>query len=347
MTDNTSGIRLTGVSKAFGSRPVLTGLHLELEKGSVTAILGPSGCGKSTLLRIVAGFEVADTGTVHIGGDLMSEGPFSLAAHRRRVGLMPQEGALFPHLSVAGNVAFGLGRMRRAETASVVAHWLALVGLDGAAEARPHELSGGQQQRVALARALAAKPRVLLLDEPFAALDAGLRVRVREDIIDILRASGTTAIVVTHDQAEALSLADSVAVLLDGSVGQHSDPRALYHRPVSLSMARFVGSTVEVTGTYRDGLVHTALGIHPTRNVTATGTVTVVIRPEQIEIATTDRPGAVAGTVTGHRFYGPEAVVRVALADDTSLELRHAGGCNALEVGDAVLVRVDGDVLVY
>lgn len=335
-------VELANVTKSFGPRPVLTGVTLDVAPGTVTAVLGPSGCGKSTLLRILAGFENPDGGTVRVAGAVLADGSVSVPAHRRRVGLMPQEGALFPHHTVAGNIVFGLGRMSKSERQAVVARWLAVVGLDGLAEAHPHQLSGGQQQRVALARALAARPRVLLLDEPFASLDAGLRVRVREDITTILREAGTTAILVTHDQAEALSLADQVAVLLDGSIAQRGEPHELYRRPVSLDVARFVGSTVELGGNHCGGQVSTALGRHPLGNRAGEGPVTVVIRPEQVRIT---ESGAVTAVVTGHRFYGPEVAVRVALADGTSLEVRQPGEVG--RVGDTVGVRVDGAVLAF
>lgn len=272
-----AGISVRGVHKSYRDRRVLAGVDLDVAAGTITAVLGPSGCGKTTLLRIMAGFDDPDAGVVRIAGHtVVGDGPV-VPAHRRRVGLMPQEGALFPHLSVGGNVAFGLPS--RNGVAADVAHWLEVVGLPGLADARPHELSGGQQQRVALARALAAKPRVLLLDEPFAALDAGLRVRVREDIAEILRAAGTTAVLVTHDQAEALSLADSVALLFDGTVAQHAAPTDLYDRPANLQTARFVGATVELAGTCGDGVARTALGAHPVQVRVPDGPVVVVLRP--------------------------------------------------------------------
>jgi iron(III) transport system ATP-binding protein len=328
----TDGIQVRGLHKAFGSRTVLSGVDLDVPAGTLTAVLGPSGCGKTTLLRILAGFDDPDRGEIHIAGAPMVGVP----AHRRRVGLMPQEGALFPHRSVGGNVAFGLGRGSHTET---VQRWLRVVGLDGLADARPHQLSGGQQQRVALARALAARPRVLLLDEPFAALDAGLRTRVREDIAEILRDTETTALLVTHDQAEALSLADSVALLLDGTVAQHGAPGELYHRPATLAGARFIGATVELAGDCRDGVVHSALGVSPARLAVPDGPVTVVLRPEQLRLVDV----GISATVTARRFYGADTVVHVELADGTRLQVRGGGG----DPGDEVAVAVDGDVLAY
>ncbi|WP_304114135.1 ABC transporter ATP-binding protein [Mycolicibacterium bacteremicum] len=339
MTAEPAGVEVAGVGKSFGDRPVLDDVNLAVPAGAITAVLGPSGCGKTTLLRIIAGFEDADTGTVAVGGRTVD----SVPAHRRRVGLMPQEGALFPHLTVGGNITFGLDRALRSDSATA-AYWLAVVGLDGLAGARPHELSGGQQQRVALARALAAEPDVVLLDEPFAALDAGLRGRVREEIAAILRATGTTALLVTHDQAEALSLADSVALLMGGTVVQHGPPAQLYTRPVSLDAARFVGSTVELGGRVADGTVTTALGRHPTAVPVPDGPVAVVIRPERVHVV--DGADAAQGTVTACRFYGPELGVHVALGDGTNLVIR----CPATQsyvAGQRVRIAVDGPVLGY
>jgi iron(III) transport system ATP-binding protein len=332
-----AAVTARGVTKAFGGRTVLRGVDLDLPAGSLTAVLGPSGCGKTTLLRILAGFTDPDAGTVRIGDTVVAGATGSVPVHRRHVGLMPQEGALFPHLSVGDNVAFGMSRADRGR----VAHWLEVVGLAGLERARPHEISGGQQQRVALARALAAQPRVLLLDEPFAALDAGLRGRVREDIAAILRAAGTTALLVTHDQAEALSLADSVALLLDGAVAQHASPPEVYEHPASLAVARFVGATVEVDGSARGGAVTTALGTLPARTPVPDGPATVVLRPEQLTLGA----GAPA-RVRARHFYGADTVVAVELADGTALRVRVPGRCDAADV-DAVDVGVTGRVLAY
>ncbi|KGI68387.1 ABC transporter ATP-binding protein [Mycolicibacterium rufum] len=336
MTEPVAGVAALGVQKVFGERRVLTGADLVVPAGSMTAVLGPSGCGKTTLLRIVAGFTDPDAGTVRIAGQLVAGGRTPVPVHRRRVGLMPQEGALFPHLSVGANVAFGMPR------GGSVEEWLEVVGLQGMADARPHEISGGQQQRVALARALAARPKVLLLDEPFAALDAGLRTRVREDIATILRDTGTTAVLVTHDQAEALSLADSVALLIDGTVAQHGTPADLYERPSSLAAARFVGATVELTGTASAGVVQTALGRLRSAVPVADGAAVVVLRPEHLRLGA----GGVPARVTACRFYGADTAVEVALSDGTAVRMRHPGRTD-LAVGGVVTVEVAGDVLAY
>jgi iron(III) transport system ATP-binding protein len=261
--DHVTQLAVTGLHKAFGDHPVLTGLDLEVPAGSLTAILGPSGSGKTTLLRVLAGFERADAGTVTIGGRAV-DGPAAsgrsvhVPPERRRIGYVPQEGSLFPHLTVAANVGFGLpGRRRRG---SAVSELLAAVGLAGLGGRYPHQLSGGQQQRVALARALAIRPHVVLLDEPFASLDAHLRASVRADVLALLARTGTTAVLVTHDQDEALSTADLVAVLRDGRIAQCAAPQELYSRPADANIARFIGDANLIEGVLDDGTVDTILG---------------------------------------------------------------------------------------
>lgn len=346
--DAAAAVQAAGLRKTFGERVVLDGVDLEVPAGTITAVLGPSGCGKTTLLRILAGFEEPDAGRVQIADRVVAGNGVTVPVHRRRVGLMPQEGALFPHLSVGENIAFGMSGRGRDEVRTRVGHWLEVVGLQGRADARPHQLSGGQQQRVALARALAAEPRVLLLDEPFAALDAGLRVRVREDIAAILRDTGTTALLVTHDQAEALSLADSMALLIDGAVAQHGPPTELYDRPATLTNARFIGGTIEISGTVAGPVVHTALGALRTRLPVADGAAVVVLRPEQLQVS--GDPSAAPATVTALRFYGAETVVAARLSDGAVVSLRRPGRPD-LQPGDPIHVAVaDADgcgVLAY
>ena len=336
----TAAVAAQGISKAYGGRPVLSGVDLDMPEGTITAVLGPSGCGKTTLLRILAGFEDPDAGTVRIAGKTVAGGTTTVPAHRRRVGLMPQEGALFPHLSVGENIAFGMNRTTGRESQSRVAHWLSVVGLDGLADARPYEISGGQQQRVALARALAAQPRVLLLDEPFAALDAGLRVQVREEIAAILRRAGTTTLLVTHDQSEALSLPDSVALMIDGTIAQHGTPADLYSRPASLTNARFIGATVELTGVARSGTVHTALGALGARLPVADGAAVVVLRPEQLRFGA--GPSAATARVTACRFYGAHTIIHLELSDGGAVQL-HSPGESGLAEGSVVGVEVTGN----
>ena len=255
-------LRVSGVAKAFGPQPVLRGVDLAVPHGSFTAILGASGSGKTTLLRIVAGFERPDDGVVQLGEEVVDDaGHRFVPSERRRIGYVPQEGALFPHLSVGRNVAFGLprgpDRRRRVD------ELLELVGLSGYRRRYPHQLSGGQQQRVALARALAIEPEIVLLDEPFASLDAAMRSSVRGDVLGVLRQAGTTSILVTHDQDEALSMADQVAVLRQGVIAQLDTPAALYGRPGDVELAQFLGESNVLEGEVENGTARTALGRLP------------------------------------------------------------------------------------
>ncbi|MEA2670272.1 MAG: iron(III) transport system ATP-binding protein, partial [Chloroflexota bacterium] len=272
---------------AYGGAPVLRGLDLRIPGGSLACVLGPSGCGKTTLLRVLAGFQPATGGRVRIGGSLIDDGRHRVRPERRRVGYVPQEGAMFPHLSVADNVGFALGRAtgggRRARAARI-GELLELVGLAGLERWHPHQLSGGQQQRVAIARALACDPEVVLLDEPFAALDATLRARLRADVRSILKAAGVTAVLVTHDQTEALSLADLVAVIRDGRVVQAGPPADVYGRPANGEIATFVGDATLVPAIVEDGLAVTAIGRLrlDAASPIGSGSALAVVRPEQV-----------------------------------------------------------------
>jgi len=341
-----SALQVRGLSKAFDA-PVLCGLDLDVPAGSLVALLGPSGCGKTTLLRLVAGFERADAGTVVVGGQLV-EGPDEggrrrhVPPERRRVGIVPQEGALFPHLSVHDNVAFGLARNERRGTRPDEV--LELVGLTGLGSRMPHELSGGQQQRVALARALAPGPSLVLLDEPFSALDAGLRATVRAEVRASLRAAGAAAVLVTHDQQEALSVADVVAVVRDGRIVQAADPWSVYAQPADLGVATFVGETIVLAGTCSRGLVTSPLGVLTTQSC-ADGPVAVVVRPEQLEFDATDL-GSVSAVVAHREFYGHDALLRLDLGDGAVATARTPGH-PLPEVGAVVKVGVRGPVVVF
>ncbi|GAB2678185.1 ABC transporter ATP-binding protein [Thalassiella azotivora] len=343
--------RLTvrGLHKAFGDVPVLRGVDLDVPSGAMAAVLGASGCGKTTLLRVVAGFEDADAGQVLVGDRVVVDGPSGVPPERRRVGVVPQEGALFPHLTVARNVAFGLprrgagaGRARRDR----VAELLDLVGLADLGERMPSQLSGGQQQRVALARALAPSPDVVLLDEPFSALDAGLRAALRADVRTALRTAGATGVLVTHDQEEALSTADVVAVMRDGRVVQAAAPDVLYRQPVDVRTATFVGEAVVLPATVRDGVADTPLGrltlLRGEAGAHARGQVAV--RPEQVHVASPGR--GVAARVVDTTFYGHDASVRLELlgpgAPRTPVLCRTQGPVPA--VGDEVGLVVAGPV---
>jgi iron(III) transport system ATP-binding protein len=253
-----SKLTVADLWKGYSAESVLKGVDLDVPAGSLTAVLGLSGCGKTTLLRVIAGFERAQRGRVSLGARVLDDGHTYVPPERRGIGYVPQEGALFPHLTVSKNVGFGLSREER--KGSAVTELLEMVGLASLADRYPHQLSGGEQQRVALARALARKPEVLLLDEPFSSLDASLRTRVREEVHALLRAQGVTTVLVTHDQEEALSLADTVAVLRDGLVIQDGTPDQLYTRPADVELAQFLGAVNLIDADFADGVARTALG---------------------------------------------------------------------------------------
>jgi iron(III) transport system ATP-binding protein len=334
-----------GVTKSFGTTPVLRGIDLVVERGQIAALLGPSGCGKTTLLRITAGFETPDTGTVTLAGrQVVGEGRRPDPPERRRVGIVPQEGALFPHRTVAGNVGFGLPRAGRVAR---IDDMLALVGLEGFHDRMPAELSGGQQQRVALARALAPEPELVLLDEPFNALDRALRGSVRDDVRSALRQVGATAVLVTHDQEEALSIADVVAVMRDGRIPQAGPPLEVYESPVDLQVASFVGETVVLDAEFEDGAVTCPLGRLPARTVRGKGGRhgRVALRPEQIVLNGTGT--ALSGRVERVEYFGHDAVVTVAVRDLPTRIRSRSHGHIKHRPGDEVNISVVGEPLFY
>jgi iron(III) transport system ATP-binding protein len=329
-----TSIRLAGVDKSFGATAVLSDVDLEVPDGSITAVIGASGSGKTTLLRLVAGFECADAGSIAIGDVVMDDGRHVVRPERRGVGYVPQEGALFPHLDVAHNIAFGVPKKDRGQIGDLV-H---LVGLAGFERRYPHQLSGGQQQRVALARALAVQPAVVLLDEPFSSLDATLRVGLGRDVVNVLRKSGTTAVLVTHDQDEALALADRVAILRDGRIRGCADPRSLYYDPPDLEVATSIGEANIVPARIDGDRAMTALGsiqFHDGHSAPTTGDATVLLRPEQLVIHMNPDPESVAATVDEVQFHGHDALVRLTLkAADNG------------ETGGRILARAPGDLAV-
>jgi iron(III) transport system ATP-binding protein len=342
-------LSVTGVTKAFGPHDVLRGVDLAVPHGSFTAILGASGSGKTTLLRIVAGFERPDRGEVRLGEEVVDDAHHRFVpCQHRRIGYVPQEGALFPHLSVGRNVAFGLGRgPNRKER---VDELLELVGLSGYRRRYPHQLSGGQQQRVALARALAIEPDIVLLDEPFASLDAALRASVRAEVLEVLRQAGTTSILVTHDQDEALSMADEVAVLRHGVIAQLDTPAGLYGHPEDPELARFLGESNVLEGEVRDRVAVTALGrldLGTWAGPPAGGRARVMVRPEQIALGDV-AAGSVEGTVASYEYFGHDAVVRVRPGSDglPDLVVRVVGGV-PLELGRRVGLSVQGPVVAW
>jgi iron(III) transport system ATP-binding protein len=307
-------LRLQGVTKCFtrAGPPAVDALSLTVEAGRIFALLGPSGCGKTTTLRLIAGFETPDRGSIEIRGQPMSAPGRAVPPEARGVGMVFQDYALFPHLGVGDNVAFGLGRLDRPARARRVAEVLELVGLGGLAERYPHELSGGQQQRVALARALAPAPALICLDEPFSNLDADLRAVMREEIGKILRLTGTTAVFVTHDQQEAFTLADAVGVLNAGHLEQIDVPYEVYHHPATRFVAEFVGEADFLRCIVKEEGIVSEIGTFRNPDGHPVGMpVDIMIRPDDIDFIPHPDGDVV---IVGWQFHGAENVYRLRLA---------------------------------
>ncbi|CAA9553210.1 MAG: Cell division transporter, ATP-binding protein FtsE [uncultured Thermoleophilia bacterium] len=324
-------VRLQGVTKRFGAVTAVEDVDVTVEAGEIVAVLGPSGCGKTTLLRLIAGFEAPDAGSVHVERRVVA-GPAWVPPERRHVGMVFQDYALFPHRTVADNVGFGLARARRGRRVPEV---LALVGLDGQGGRYPHELSGGQQQRVALARALAPEPATILLDEPWSNIDPLLRGSMRAEVVEILRRAGTTAVVVTHDQEEAFSVADRIVLLRDGRVVQAGAPEAVYTSPVDRWAATFVGAANFVVGDVSDGRVATPLGTFVVDRETG-GRVEVLVRPELLELLPAPTGSA---QVVGREFRGHDVFYRIVLADGETV-FAHRPSNEVVPLGARVDVRL-------
>ncbi len=325
------------LGKRFDMVLALTDFSLSLQAGQLLALLGPSGCGKTTTLRLIAGFERPDSGEIHIEGRVVAGPQGFVPPENRRVGMVFQDYALFPHLDVAGNIAFGLkgGRKERRQRSESL---LSLVGLEGFGARSLQGLSGGQQQRVALARALAPEPALVLLDEPFSNLDTHLRVRLRAEVRAILRATGTTAIFVTHDQEEALSVADQVAVMSAGRMLQVAEPWRLYHEPVSRAVAELVGESNFLPAEAEGRVARCVLGELDLRQP-ATGPVTLLLRPEAIQLT-----GAGQVRIEEVQFFGDHQRLRLRLADDTGLTAQ-TDSRRRFQSGQGVGITVNGPVL--
>jgi iron(III) transport system ATP-binding protein len=351
-------LRVNDLIVRMGERDILHGVDLDAADGELVAVVGPSGCGKTTLLRAIAGLVRAASGDIRLGDRLVATHGIHLAPERRRVGWVPQDATLFPHLTVAQNVAFGMpsdgdrGRtLRRRARDAEVTRLLALVGLEGLADRHPAQLSGGQAQRVSLARALAARPTLVLLDEPFAALDPLLRHDLQETVPTWLRAEGVTGVMVTHDQSEALSIADRVAVMRDGRVLQQDSPTTLFSRPASAWVAGFVGDAVLLQGEWHESVVHTAIGriaavwgeSDAAPAPVAGSPVTAMLRPENLA-PVPDASGA--GRVERVRFTGHSAVVELVTDGGETLRARVASPLT-LTPGTRVRVEVTGAALAY
>lgn len=330
------------LSKAFGNVQAVSNLTLSVHEGAMLTLLGASGCGKSTMLRLIAGFETPDEGTITVGGRLLAGRGTFIPPESRQIGMVFQDYALFPHLSVADNIGFGLGG-RAKDNQARIAQMLALVGLDGYGKRMPHQLSGGQQQRVALARALAPAPRIVLLDEPFSNLDAALRKLMREEVRRILKETNTTAIFVTHDQEEALSLADVVAVMQGGRLLQIGTPHELYHIPTVRDVALFLGEANLLPASAHGDSAETPLGRVPLARA-AHGTVEVMCRPEALQL--TPSPNGIA-QVIAVRTLGFYQLVQVRLTTTGQVLLARAWSHEIFDVGTSVEVRIVGHVAAF
>ncbi len=340
-----NALQVRGLTKHFGAVTALDQVDLAVPTGTLASVLGPSGCGKTTLLRLVAGFEAPDAGTVELAGTTVAGPGTWVPAQARRIGYLPQEGALFPHLDVARNIGFGLPRAQR--RGARVTELLDLVELPASMATRqPHELSGGQQQRVALARALAPSPHLVLLDEPFSALDAALRESTGRAVARALRAAGATGLLVTHDQNEALALADQVVTLRTGRLVQAASPTRTYQHPADPEQALFVGGATVLEGVLTGVGVRCALGDLRLRGeAPAPGPVRVVVRPEQLHLAPSTGAAGVRARVEEVSYYGHDAAVR--LVGTGWSGLARITGSSPPTRGDQVTVRVEGAVLAF
>lgn len=341
-------IRLKNVNKNYGQTRAVIDLDLTIPKSAIAVLLGRSGCGKTTMLRLIAGLEKPDSGEIWIGEKQVSGGRAWVSATERKIGMVFQDYALFPHLTVGQNIKFGIPKMKGGEQKKRIAELLDLVGLIGMEKRYPHQLSGGQQQRVALARALAPAPHVLLLDEPFSNLDASLRQTMREEVRTILHETGVTTVFVTHDQEEALRLADELVVMEEGHVLQHGAPEDVYRYPSSLSVAKFLVKAEFLRGEAKNGVVETALGRLSLHNRDVVGTVDVVLPPEVVTLTpeTIDSNGT--ATVEDVSYFGFHQLVTVRLDRDNHKTVQARTWSHAnINVGDRVTVGVDTAVVAF
>jgi iron(III) transport system ATP-binding protein len=346
-----TSLEVTDLSVTIGSTPILKNLSITLGAGSFTAILGPSGCGKTTLLRAIAGLIPPSAGTIRFGKQLVSVSSLVLPPHKRKIGYVPQEGGLFPHLSVGENIGFALNKsdLTKDQRRIIVAEMLELIGLTKFIDRSPHELSGGQQTRVALARALAIEPKIVLLDEPFSALDAQLRNDLREEVSLLLKRRNTTAIMVTHDREEALVSADVVALMRNGEIVQYGSPAEVYLQPLTAEVAISTGDALLLPATRgKNGILHP---LHPQYSKTRSSQEkfeqgSIVIRPEEIKISMKKETSAIASLITRLDYYGHDAMVELNLEKSDflgSIKARIPGPVHC-SVGDRVFISHIGPI---
>jgi iron(III) transport system ATP-binding protein len=330
----------------MGSRAILSDLNLEIASGKFAAILGPSGCGKTTLLRSIAGLITPSAGTIRFGNKLVSVSSLVLPPHKRNVGYVPQEGGLFPHLRVAENVAFALkGKVERAEREEIVRQMLNLVGLSTFAKRFPHELSGGQQTRVALARALAVKPEIVLLDEPFAALDQALRGEISQEVVALLKESKTTALMVTHDREDALVSADVIAVMRTGSVVQYGTPADIYLNPISADVAESTGDIVTIPARkVSNSEVISPLSTSSAHQVQVNFDGLMLIRPEEILISRVEDSKGVRAKITKINYYGHDALIDLSIEGVNTPVRARVAGPESYSVGENVFAHYEGPI---
>lgn len=333
MIGTQTAVDIQGLTKSFGTTVALDGIDLDIREGEVLALLGPSGCGKTTLLRLICGFDQPDAGSITLGGRVVADDDTWVAPEHRRVGMVFQEHALFPHLTVAANVGFGVPKADRAPR---VAEVLDLVNLTGLEDRMPAQLSGGQQQRVALARALAPRPTLILLDEPWSSIDAAMREEVRDETIRLLRLAGATVLLVTHDREEAFSLSDRVALMMEGRIVQVAPPEDLYAAPADRWAAQFMGPGNFLPGIVDGAEVGTPVGLFPLAVPAAHGCpVEALIRPEMIMLRpTADGPAE----VVAREFRGHDVLYRVRLADGTVVCAQRPS-TEAVAIGARVVVE--------
>jgi iron(III) transport system ATP-binding protein len=340
-----TSLSVSHLSVKFGDREVISDLSLELAEGEIASLLGPSGCGKTTLLRAIAGLIQPSAGTIRFGSQLVGVSSVVLPPSKRKTGYVPQQGALFPHLSVVKNISFGLDREQysQSEISQIAAEMMSLIGMSGLEDRMPYQLSGGQQMRVALARALAIKPKLILLDEPFAALDAAFRDELRTEVIGLLRSLGSTALLVTHDREEALVSSDRVILMREGQVAQSGTPEEVYEAPNSAETAASTGDVL-ILPALKSSLGVIDYPLSTSRNSNADGqSGYVVIRPEEIRVSKVSGQGQ-EGVLTHIDYYGHDAMLTIDLANSSTMIRARVAGPAEFSVGQKVYLEHVGPI---